>query len=300
MDLFEGMRIFAAVVETKSLTKAGQRLGLSPSTVSKSISNLEERFGVTLLDRTTRRLWITEVGENFHARCLQVLDDVARTEAEISELRVNPRGTLKVTAPPVFVMRHLATRLPTFLAEHPEIRLDLMLTSENVDLSEQGIDVAIRIASSVDPAFIAVPLAISHRAFCAAPSYLASNGTPTHPDQLVQHNCLVYNGLINNPWPYRDGERLAEVYVQGSFSATNLELVRQATLAGLGIALMPTWLVADDLRERRLQQVLTEFRITSYSVYALAPRKRYMPVKTKRFIAFLEEIFSPRPPWERG
>lgn len=299
MDLLDGMRVFAAVVETKNLTEAGKRLGLSPSTVSKYISTLEERFGATLLNRTTRRLWITETGESFHERCIQILEDVERTELELSELRMQPKGPLKVTAPPVFSMRYLAPRLPEFLAHHPEIRLDLVLTSENIDLAEQGIDLAIRITGRIDPTTMeAVPLCPSRRVFCAAPAYLEKNGEPQHPAELTRHNCLIYNGLINNPWPYRDDERLTEVFVNGNFVTNNLELVRHAAVAGLGIVLMPTWLVAADLRSGALQEILTDFKITPYSVYAVTPKKRYTPIKTHSFIEFLKEVFCPTPPWE--
>jgi len=299
MDLLDGMRVFTAVVETKSLTEAGKRLGLSPSTVSKYISALEEHFGATLLNRTTRKLWITEIGESLHGRCTQILEDVERTELELSELRMHPKGPLKVTAPPVFSMRYLAPRLPEFLASHPEIRLELVLTSESVDLAEQGIDLAIRITGRLDPTTTeAVPLCLSRRVFCAAPSYLARSGSPAHPAELKQHNCLIYNGLINNPWPYRDGEQLAEVFVGGNFVTNNLELVRHAALAGLGIVLMPTWLVAADLRSGALREILTDFKITPYSVYAVAPKKRYTPIKTYSFIEFLKGVFCPAPPWE--
>ncbi len=299
MDLLDGMRVFATVVETKSLTEAGKRLGVAPSTISKYLSALEERFGVTLFNRTTRKLRITEIGEGFHGHCIEILENVERTELEMSELRVHPKGPLKVTAPPVFAMKYLAPRLPEFLAKHPEIRLDLVLTSANVDLAEQGIDLAIRISGRIDPTTTAaLPLCVSRRVFCAAPSYLAKHGEPRHPSALAEHNCLIYAGLINNPWPYRDGEQLAEVFVSGNFVTDNLEMVRHAAVAGLGIVLMPTWLVADDLRSGALVEILTDFKITPYSVYAVTPRKRYTPVKTYSFIEFLKEIFRPRPPWE--
>ena len=299
MDLLDGMRIFAAVVETKSLTDAGRKLGVAPSTVSKALSALEERFGVTLFNRTTRKLRITEIGESFHGRCIEILENVEEAELEMSALRAHPKGPLKVTAPPVFAMKYLAPRLPEFLTRHPEIRLDLVLTSENIDLAAQGVDLAIRITGRLDPATTsALPLCISRRVFCAAPAYLARAGAPKHPSELAQHNCLIYAGLINNPWPYRDGEQLAEVYVGGNFVTNNLEISRQAAIAGLGCALMPTWLVAEDLRSGALVEILTDFKITPYQVFAAMPKKRYTPVKTYSFLEFLKEIFRPAPPWE--
>jgi len=299
MDLYDAMRVFTTVVETKSLTQAGRRLNLSPSTVSKHLAALEERFGVTLLARTTRKLAVTEIGQSFYGRCTQILEDIEKAEVELSELRQRPKGSLKVTAPTVFAIRHLSPRLPEFLRQHPDIRLELLLTSDNVDLFQQGIDLAVRVTSVPDPGMAAVRLAPSRRVFCAAPAYLAQHGEPRHPEELQSHNCLIPISQTAARWHYEDGREMV-VTVHGNFMANNPELIRHAVLGGLGVAMLPVWLVSEDLRRGALQEILRAFPTPSSAIYALAPDKRFTPLKTRRFTEFLKQIMQPVPPWEQG
>lgn len=298
MNLLEAMRIFSAVVETGSLSEAARRLKISTSTVSKSLTALEERFNVSLISRTTRQLSVTEIGRNYYRRCTQILEDLDSAEAELSELTTAPRGSLRITAPTVLSLRHIAPRLARFAELHPEIHLDILLSNENFDLITEGIDVAIRVTAEPDPGLTAFPLTETRRVFCAAPAYLARAGRPASPEELPGHNCLVATGQTQHRWPYRHRGRTKHVLVQGNFVANNPDVVRCAALRGLGIALLPTWLVNEDLHGGTLERILAGHEPAPNGLFALTPPRRFLPRKTRCFIEFMQAELGSPPPWE--
>ncbi|SLN13159.1 LysR family transcriptional regulator [Oceanibacterium hippocampi] len=299
MNLFEAMRIFSAVVEAGSLSEAGRRLNISTSTISKTLTALEERVKVTLISRTTRQLSVTEIGQSFYRRCSQILEDVESAESALSEWTAAPRGSLRVTAPTVLSLWHISSRLARFAELYPHIRLDIVLSNENFDLIHEGIDVGIRIAAEPDPALTAIMLTETRRAFCASPDYLARKGIPTTPQELQSHNCLIATGQTQNRWPYREHGRTRHVLVQGNFVANNPDVIRNAAIRGLGVAMLPTWLINGDLRSGTLQPVLAGYEPSPNGLYIVTPTRRFLPMKTRCFIEFMQAEFDGLPPWER-
>ena len=298
MENLTSMAIFAKVVDENSFSAAAIRLGLAKSTVSKSVSRLERRLGAQLLNRTTRRLSLTEAGVGFYEACARIVSEAESAEAEIGLLSAAPRGMLKVNASMVFGTRHIAPAIAEFTGDHPEIHLDLTLTDQYVDLIEGGYDLAIRIGSMADSSLIARKLAPCRFVLCAAPGYLADHGRPSRLDGLAGHVCLRYSyQSTQDSWRLAgpDGERT--VRVAGPFRANNGDALKTAAVSGLGIMYAPTFLVAEDVRAGRLEIVLEQYDWKS-GVYAIYPETRLLSAKARAFVEFLADRFGPNPPWE--
>ena len=294
------LRLFAAVVEAQSLSKAARRLALAPSTASKRLSDLEARLGTTLINRTTRRLAITAAGRTFHEYCQRALHELDEAEAEMLDYNQVPRGHLRVTAPTVLAVRHISPRLPEFMRRYPEISIEFVLTSRRLDLMGDVIDVAIRVMEIPDPGVEAERLCANRRVYCAAPAYLERFGTPRSPEDLARHNCLIAKGeVFNNVWTFKKGNRLQQMRVSGSLTADNGELIREAVVGGVGIARLPTFLIGQDLKAGTVREVLAPYAFQTTTMYAVLPHRRPRPRKQEAFVAFLKEMFSPVPPWER-
>ena len=298
MENLTSMAIFPKVVDEQSFSGAASRLGLAKSTVSKSVSRMERRLGAQLLNRTTRRLSLTEAGSAFYESCVRIVDEAETAEAEIDRLNGAPRGTLKINSSMVFGTRHIAPAVVEFLSAHPEMHLDLTLTDQFVDLIEGGYDLAIRIGSMADSSLIARKLAPCRFVLCAAPDYIARAGMPSAPEQLANHVCLRYTYQANqDSWLLSgpDGETL--VRVTGPYLANNGDALRIAAVSGFGIMYAPTFLIADELLAGRLQIVLGDHALNS-GVYAIYPETRQLLAKTRAFVEFLAVRFGTEPPWE--
>ncbi len=301
MDRLTGMAVFAKVAEAKSFTAAAQSLGLSKSAVSKQVARLEDRLGARLINRTTRRLSLTAAGDAFYERCARVLAEAEEAELAVTRLQAEPRGVLKVNAPMSFGVLHLASAIPDFLGRYPELQVDLTLNDRFVDLVEEGFDVAVRIAQLTDSALIARRLAPSRRVVCASPEYLAKNGAPETPQDLLGHNCLLYAYTApGDEWRYRDGRSERSLKVAGNLKANNGEVLRAAAVAGYGITILPTFMVGDDLRAGRLRRVLPQLDDDTASVYAVYPHARHLATKVRVFVDFLAARFGARPYWDEG
>ena len=283
------VRIFVRVVELQSFSEVARRGGITPATVSKHVSSLEAAVKARLINRTTRRLFITEAGQRLYEHCVKVLQELDDAESELAEIKGEPAGSLHVTAPLMFALRRLSPRLPEFLERYPKVSLDLDLSIEKVDLFQQRIDVAVRIADAIEPGLVAFRLAPYRRAFCASPAYLERRGTPRTPEDLGAHNCLVGRGAtLNATWPVeRNGER-SSVRVSGNYLANNGEVLRDAALAGLGIIMTARWVVADDFRAGTLVELLPEFVPTNRAIYAVLPRQGTLSPKVRAFVDFLK------------
>jgi len=301
IDSLPALAVFARVVELQSFTAAARALGLSKSAVSKQVARLENRLGARLLNRTTRRLSLTEVGEVFYERCARIIEEAEAAEAEAGSLATAPRGRLRVNAPMTFGTMHLSPAIPDFLADYPELAIDLTLEDQLVDLVEAGYDIAIRISSLTDSSLVARRLAPSRHVICAAPSYLARHGRPRWPDELRAHNCLAYayrragtDWLVDGG----DGSAPVRVPVRGSLRANNGDVLLAAALAGTGVVLMPTFIAGPQLRSGALVPLFEEALPPGHAIHAVYPHRRHVLPKVRAFVDFLADRFGPQPDWD--
>lgn len=298
-----GMAVFARVAEAKSFSGAARRLGVSKSAVSKQVAQLERALKARLINRTTRRLSLTEVGEAFYEHCARMLAEAEAAELAVSRLYAEPRGVLKVTAPAAFGHLHIAPAIPDFIERHPGVAVQIVMNDRPVDLAEEGFDLAIRMTREQAPNVVARRLAPVHWAVCAAPGYLKQHDAPSTPRDLERHNCLFYSFLESfSEWRFSSKAGDTAVRVTGNFTVNNSEALREAVLKGLGIALLPTFTVGADLRAQRLQQVLGEYRAHGTfgsDVYAIYLPTRYLSPKVRAFVDFFVQRFAPEPYWDR-
>lgn len=300
LDSLREMALFARLVEAGSLTRAARQLGLSKSAVSKQLGRLEDRLGARLLNRTTRRQALTEVGRLFYEHCARLLAEAEAAAAAVSNLQAAPRGLLKVNSPMSFGVLHLAPAIPDFLALYPEMQIEMSLSDRMVDLLDEGFDVGVRVGRLTDSSLVARRLAPARRVVCGAPAYFARHGRPRHPADLKRHACLRYTNLSSSEeWHFPNSAGAVEsVQVTGPLAANNGEALRAAALAGLGLVMAPTFIVGPDLLAGRLETVLDGFVDESSAIHAVYPHKRHLSAKVRAFIDFLAERFGPRPYWD--
>ena len=298
-EVFEDLttlRIFARVVELESFSEVARRMGVTPATVSKHIGALEGRLGARLVNRTTRRLFITEADQRLYERCLRVLQELEEAEAELSEMQNEPSGLLRVTAPLMIGSRRISPRLPEFMKLYPKLSVDLNLSIRKLDLFQEHIDIAVRVAEAIDPGLVAFRLAAYDRVFCASPDYLRDHGTPKTPDDLAIHNCLISRGAtLNSSWPVKKDGKVVQVRVSGNLVADNGEVIRDAAMSGLGICMTASWLVEEELRAGRLVKVLADYAVQNRAVYAVLAQRGAMTPKLRCFLDFLKQCFADDP-----
>lgn len=293
------MLIFAQVVKARSFSGAAQRLGVSKSRISKAISRLEAALGVRLLQRSTRRLSLTEIGEAYFEHCDRIQDELARADATLNRLHLEPQGTLKISASVAFSTLHVAPALADFMAQYPDLSVDLTIADRFVDLVEEGFDLALRIAANPGHNLVARKLAPIRRKICASPAYLASHGTPQLPQDLARHNCLDYTYLsAGGVWRLRGPEGDIAVPVAGTLRINDDEALSQAVLGGLGLALLPTFIVGRELQRGRLVEVLPGYVPVEQFLYAVYVPNRHLPQKVRVFIDFLSQRFGASPYWD--
>ena len=294
------MAVFARVVEAGSFSRAADALGMSKSAVSKQIARLEDRLGARLLNRTTRQLSLTEAGTAFYSGCQQLVSDAESAEAAVTHLAQAPRGTLHVNAPMTFGQQHVAPALPAFMAQHPDLAVDLQLNDRTVDLVDEGFDVAIRIGQLADSSLIAKRLAPLRGRLVASPEYLDHHGRPAHPSDLKHHTCLIYSYFAaGRSWPFRGPDGPIRVPVDGRLEANNGDVLLTAARGGMGIAQLPTFICGDDLRAGRLESVLDAWLDPSDgAVHAVYPASRTVLPKVRVFIDFLAARFGAAPYWD--
>jgi DNA-binding transcriptional LysR family regulator len=300
MDISNLMILFVRTVEQGSFSAAARALSLSPSAVSRQIAALEDHLGVRLLNRSSRRVTLTEEGRTFHERCLRIVAEIDDVQAQMAHMAQHVQGTLRVTATVAFAKAHLLPLFPEFLKLYPELALHLELTDRLVDLAEEGVDVAIRFTEQVeDESLVARRLVHNRRVVVAAPSYLALHGTPRVPEDLLSHNCLrMYSVSSFNDWEFanEDGTRVLEV--QGNFEANSADAVYHAALAGLGVARLSLYLVHADLEAGRLVRLLPAYTHEKADILAVYPHRRNLSPKVRAFVDFLAEHLSDAPDWE--
>lgn len=298
MDGFSDFEMFARVVAAGSMSNAAREAGCSPAVVSKRIRRLEERLGTRLLQRTTRRLALTEVGQGFHERVVAILASIDEAESWVSSGSSAVRGVLRVSAPTSFGRLHIAPHLPAFLAEHPELTIDLVLSDAFVDIVADGFDMAVRIGDLENSSLVARRLAESRRVLCASPLHLDRHGRPKSLADLARHPLLAHN---TDQWRLDGPKGPVTVKVEGPLRTNSSEVVREAVIAGLGIALRSTWDVGPELRAGRLERVLPDHAGSrNVGVFAVYPSRRHLARKVRVFIDRLAEIYGPTPPWDQG
>ncbi|WP_230531306.1 LysR family transcriptional regulator [Microvirga roseola] len=302
LDRVTSMQVFVRVAALGSFSAAARALHLSQTMVTKHIAALEERLGIKLLNRSTRRLVLTEGGRSYLAACERILAEIEEAEASASLDRIEPRGTLRLNVPLTFGFRQIVPALAEFSRLYPAISVDLGLADRYVDLIEEGWDLAIRIGRLKDSSLIARRLAPCRIVVCAAPSYLEAHGTPKTLEDLSRHNCLGYtlsSTVGADRWAFgAEGEMVASV--QGNLRANNGDALLAAALAGQGLIYQPTFLVGDSLREGTLIRLLDDYPAYEVGVHAVLPSGRQVPAKVRAFVEFLSRRFAPEPEWDRG
>lgn len=299
MDRIDTMRAFVTVVNEGTFTRAAERLDTSPQLVSKYVAQLETHLGVRLLNRTTRRLHLTEAGTRYHQRAQQILADIDDMEDQLGDLQTQARGTLRISAPVSFAIRHMAPLLSRFQQAHPAVGIDLQLNDRKVDIVEEGFDIALRIGHLKSSSLIARRIAPIRLVLCASPEYLARHGTPRHPDDLRDHRYLRYS--------YMDPEASPAIYrgFQGSQRGGGDELVSNngdvlvaAAEAGAGIALQPTFISGAAIRAGQLQVLLPDYEPEPMSLYAVYAHRQLLASKVRCFIDFMDGFFGDPPYWD--
>jgi len=293
------MAIFAHVVESGGFSAAARELGISKSAVSKQVSQLEHRLNARLLNRTTRSLSLTEIGREFHERCLRIVAEAEEAELAVNNLQDAPRGTLRINLPMNFALQHITPYLPDFMKRYPELKIDMDLDDRVIDLIEEGYDMAIRIARLPDSSHIARKLAPFCVSVCATPEYWDTHGRPTHPKDLAKHNCLQYKYLAGgNEWYFRSPKENFSVKIKGSVKANNGSALHMIVAGGLGVGMIPTFEVGENLKSGKLEAVLEEWMIRDLAIYAIYPQTRHLSTKVRVFIDFLIEHFGAKPYWD--
>jgi DNA-binding transcriptional LysR family regulator len=293
--------IFARVARTGNMSAAGREMGLSPAVVSKRISLLEDEVGARLFQRTTRQLTLTETGEGYYKRVVDILNLVEEAHDFVSRRNTKARGLLKVTAPTTFSRLHIAPYLPDFLNKYPEIELDVHLTDDFVDIISRGFDVAIRIGELQDSSLVQKKLANDTRVIVAAPKYLEKFGAPTKLEELDFHNCL--SAGAQEFWRLQGpgGEAEQQIRVKGNIRSNSAEFVREAILSGLGMGLRSIWDIGPELKKGDLKLVLPQYRgADSVSIYAVYPCRDFMPTKVNALIDYLTDLYSSENYWDKG
>ena len=307
MDQFAAMRAFVKVVETGGFSEASRSLDLAVSSVTRQINSLETLLNTQLLNRSTRSVTLTPQGRQYYEKVARILEDVEEANACVMEGEDLPRGVLRVGMPVAFGRLHVAPILHEFLKQYPQVKLELRLSDSLSNLVEDELDMVIRIGNleRSGATLIVRKLANHTRLVCGSPSYFIQYGKPRHPNDLTHHNCLLFAySTGRSVWRFQRDIEMCEVNVEGSVVANNSEVLRQLCLDGLGLILMPTWLIGEDICFGRLQAVLTDCQVypqaeADMGIYALYPPNRRHSLRVQTFIDFLVNRFGNPPYWEK-
>jgi DNA-binding transcriptional LysR family regulator len=300
MDRLAAYATFAKVVELGSFSRAASRLSISASAASRLVADLEAHLGARLLNRTTRRLSLTEAGQAFYESCVQVLADLEDAESTVRSSAVAPRGTLRVTCGVSFGLRYLAPVLADFAAANRDVVLDLDLSDRAVDLVEEGFDVAVRIGSIGSPGMVSRRLGWTQLVCCAAPAYLATHPAPSEPADLAAHECLSYGNVgLPNAWRFEPvgGGEAVTVRVPARHRANNGQLLAAMAVAGLGVVYTPDFIVADEIRAGQLVRLLPRHRPPQSTIAAVYPSRRHLSAKVRAFVDYVAARYVQEQPW---
>lgn len=290
MDQLGAMRTFLSVIQTGSFSAAAREHSSSQATISKKISALEGKLGVKLITRTSRELSLTQAGQEYYDHCVTILQEIDEVEANVRSQVSSPKGVLRIAAPAPLARLLIAPMLGEFLHEYPDIEVNLAIEERHIDLVAEGVDIAVRAKLLEDSSLIARPLFNNPLMLVAAPSYLKKHGHPKHPKELKSHSCIVYtyNRSLNN-WHFKQGEEWLSIPVTGVVRSNSGETNLELALAGLGITQLPVWMIEKQLQSEELVPVLKDFPSDSVPINVIYPQNRYVPLKVRCFVDFIQE-----------
>ena len=301
MDHFRQISTFVEVIARGSLSAAARAEGIAPAMIGRRLDALEARLGVKLLQRTTRRLALTDEGAAFLEDCQRILAELEEAEAAVSERSARATGHLVVLAPAGFGRQHVAPLVPSFLAEHREVTVNLNLSDRVVDVIGEGVDVAIRIASLTDSNLVGVKLADNHRVVVATPGYLKRHGTPQTLDDLSKHNCLAISSQgSQRGWTFRDHGKIVTLKVGGNMACNDVAVLHDWALAGRGLAWRSMWEVSSEIEAGLLVPVLEQFAAPGNDIYAVFAQRRHLPLRIRVFVDFLRHTYSQPDYWRNS
>lgn len=301
MNSIGAIPIFVMVVETQGFSAASKALGISKSAISKRVSLLEEELGVKLLQRTTRKLSLTEAGEHYYHHARIALRAAQDADDAVAQLQGEPQGKLRISSPMSFGRLHLAPLIPELLKRYPKLQIDLVMEDRVVDLVAQGFDIAIRGGDLPDSSLIARKLAPLRSVLCCSPDYISRFGKPAALSDLEDHNCLAFSHSQDvKEWCFIDDDEMQSINVSGNYRVNNSEALREALLQGVGIGRLPTFVAGPDLKDGRLVALFEDYPMPEQAIYAVFPDRQYMPAKVRVFIDFvIEYLGADIPYWER-
>ena len=302
MDRFADMQMFVRLVEMGSISATADRLEVAKSAVSRRLAELEARLGVQLFQRTTRRMNLTDSGHHYYERCVRILADLEETELAVSQAHGALRGKLRVALPLSFGLQHLTPLINEFAGLHPEVEFDLDFNDRQIDLMQEGFDLAVRIAHLTDSSLIARRLTAVRQMVCASPGYIAQHGVPTTPDELTNHACLVYSNLATPAlWTYHDAKNIAgRVKIPIKLQANNGDFLCRAAIAGQGLIMQPTFSLAEAICRGDLVPILRQYQWPRVNAYAVYPPTRHLSTRMRAFVDFLAEKLQGEAYWDRA
>jgi DNA-binding transcriptional LysR family regulator len=298
MDRLTCIRVFISVVETGSFTLTSERLGLSRAAVSKYVAELENQLGGRLLNRTTRHVSTTESGRIYYERCKEILLGLEEADDMVSGMRLLPRGILRMSAPTNFASRHLLPLVNEFNHRYPTVQVEMMCNDRIIDLVDEGYDLAIRITNSPGPDQIAHRLCCCRHVMVAAPEYLAKHRAPEQPADLAAHACLLFAYLPGGMWPLHKNGVDYSVRISPLLKSNNPDVLKEAAAHGMGIALLPTFVVSEAIMNGSLQMVLNGYQTLNLDIYAVYATRQHLPAKIKTFVDFLRKRIEDPPYWD--
>jgi DNA-binding transcriptional LysR family regulator len=295
VDKLISMNVFVRVAKAGSFAGGARDVGISRAMATKHIMQLEGVLGTRLFNRTTRSLSLTDVGASYLERCQQVLLDIDEMEAAVTHLQTEPRGLLKISAPPAIGATHIARAIAEFLKIHPDLNIDLILQGSPGDLIDEGIDLAIVLGSLDDTSMVARKLASSSLVICGSPEYLEKHGTPQTPEDLEQHSCLVnWSILPRNKWRFKSDSGMKVINVTGRMQANAAHPIRIGAINGLGLVMSPTYVVGRDIENGTLKVVLSNYPLPPLDIHAVYPHRKYLSAKVRSFMDFLQKWLEHR------
>ena len=298
MNLLNGIELFVKAIDSGSFSEVGRQLHVAPSSISRKINALEEELGVRLLQRTTRHLSLTEAGEVYYELVSEVLKSLDEAQLAITQLQATPKGTLRLNVAIPLGEHNIVPLLPEFLGLYPELKIDLTLEDQAIDLVEKRVDLSIRVGVLNDSSIVARKLAENNYVICGSPQYFDTHGIPETPSELAQHNCIINKNIYSgNVWQFTKGEDIENISVTGNFQANTGGALYNAIISHLGVSALPTWFVGQDISQGRLLRVLDNYEIdlpamADSAIYALYPAGQYLSPKVRVFIDYLVEKLS--------
>ena len=300
MDKVVGMRVFTAVAKNRSFSVAAKKLSLSKAMVSKHVQSLEDSLGVRLFILTTRRLNLSDAGALYYDKVNIILGEIDEADSSISQLNSEPKGKLNIMAQPSFGAFHLSRALSLYLKKFPGVTANLELSQRIPDLVEDNIDLAFHVGKLNDSMYVSRRIASARRVICASPEYIKENGAPKKPEDLLEHNCLIYMPRNDiSKWEFFENGRSKKIKISGDIQCNSGDALRIASIQGCGIAQLPTYMIGLDIQAGRLKALLENYEPEKQPIYAIYNDRKYLPAKVRTFIDFIYELYLPEPYWNK-